>query len=265
MKVHEYYATGGANNSMSTQQNSNYFKPGETAEVIALANEGREVPSNFAPFKQIEFELKDGRKWYASLTVAQKVKNAAPNVGDPFRVCKQEYATGKSSICVYSVNAGQPRMESPTPIRKVEGVSAASQPGMEAPTDSQTANHQNTGHANLTAQQLIEKFPKGDLMTALSMVLMPERPSNGRSNGNGSGGNNGSNGNTPNPKPAPASLMNGTGQGRLSYFTAAVDLVIAVEKYAALAGRELRFTAEDVRCIANSWCIDVSKAQQGGR
>lgn len=64
------------------------------------------------------------------------------------------------------------------------------------------------------------------------------------------------------PTPAPASLMTGQGQSRLQYFTAAVDLAIATKHYAHLSGLSLDIKFEDVRAIANSWCIDASK---GGR
>ncbi len=54
-------------------------------------------------------------------------------------------------------------------------------------------------------------------------------------------------------------LVTGQGQFLLQAFTAAVDVVAAAERYAAMSQLELRFTSEDVRAIGLSIFAHASK------
>lgn len=54
-------------------------------------------------------------------------------------------------------------------------------------------------------------------------------------------------------------LVTGQGQFLLQAFTAAVDVVAAAERYAAVSQMELRFTSEDVRAIGLSIFAHASK------
>jgi hypothetical protein len=54
-------------------------------------------------------------------------------------------------------------------------------------------------------------------------------------------------------------LVTGRGQFLLQAFTAAVDVVAAAERYAAVSQLELRFTSEDVRAIGLSIFAHASK------
>jgi hypothetical protein len=54
-------------------------------------------------------------------------------------------------------------------------------------------------------------------------------------------------------------LVTGQGQFLLQAFTAAVDVVAAAERYAAVSQLELRFTSEDVRAIGLSIFAHASK------
>lgn len=70
------------------------FTPGDVAEVIALVGPGEEVPSGFKPFRQMRYNLVDGRVWYAPLKTGVKVSNLELAEGEPFRVCKRPFGTG---------------------------------------------------------------------------------------------------------------------------------------------------------------------------
>jgi len=70
------------------------------------------------------------------------------------------------------------------------------------------------------------------------------------------------NGNGHKPRPAgepKGFLVTGQGQFLLQAFTAAVDVVAAAERYAAISQMELRFTSEDVRAIGLSIFVSGSK------
>ena len=54
-------------------------------------------------------------------------------------------------------------------------------------------------------------------------------------------------------------LVTGQGQFLLQAFTAAVDVIAAAERYAAVSQLELRFTSEDVRAIGLSIFAHASK------
>ncbi len=210
MTTHQHYAQQQQNGAPKRGVGGT-FRPGPIAEVIALANDGEMVSSDYKPFKQMLYQLVDGRSWYCSLVVDKKLKNLNIGVGEPFRCCKREVNGGISVIDVMQVHGDPDETES--------RIAASTQPRPVAVSPSQ--NTQPTNHTTEPPSELERQL-------RASLAVATRRPD--------------------------AFL--------LQFYTDAVDLVIAVERYAQTCGRDLRFSSEDIRCIAATSRID---AQKGGR
>ncbi len=131
---------------------SKFFKPSAVAEVIALAGEGKEIPCTWNPYVQIEYPLKDGRLWTASLAMAAKIMKAAPIIGEPFRVSKREYAPGKSVIDILPVSVIR-QTNGPEPPTSRPGLPNA--PAGRLAGDSHTTINPNTKSSVVSSQSSV--------------------------------------------------------------------------------------------------------------
>jgi hypothetical protein len=223
------------------------FTPGPVAEVIAIAGPGEEVPSTRAGWEnRVKYRLVDGRPWWAPLRVRTLLFNLGIEEGEPFRCCLQPYGSaGQSAIDIKRCPPAAPvlRPAPPTPI------------GGTQPDDS-------TGsvlEAKLKASIAAAKRPEADEFDrARVLVAQHEAAQAGAADFAAQAAPATPNGHKP---PAPY-LMTGAGQAVLQHYTDAVDIVIAVRKYATLCGLDFGPTSfEDVRCMAATSRINA----QGGR
>jgi hypothetical protein len=232
MTVHQYYEKQGQELTRRGTTMSSYLTlEANQPEAIALKySEGLEVDGRWGP--QIMFTLTDERKWYASPAVADMIAQMGIRRGERFEVCKR--ASGKTAR--HEIKRIQPPAE---------------QPGIAAPAAQQ---------AGITPSS--QGYP---ITVPASVVMMPSNGSNGHvTNGHSNGHNGHQAPPAPPAAPLPAHapwLLSGEGQHILAHYTNAVDLAIAVQKYAAANGMQLAFSAEDIRAIAATSRIE---AQKGG-
>lgn len=254
MTVHAYYAR--QEKTMPTNGNGHAkFTPGPVAEIIALARPGEEVPSGFKPFRQMRYDLEDGRTWYAALATGVKLHNLELGVGEPFRVCKRAFGVGGSVIDVLRCNPATPQRPAPqpSPLRaqpdatgtvleaklqaSIAAVSNRQGPGVRAAISEVRAKDVQAPAKRRSPAQP----PPPAAATAPSSD--PDDPGPGSS---APGGMSSANGNG--HKPAPPALMTGQGQFYLDRATEYIDVVAAAFNYAITAHNGM-FSKDDIRAM----------------
>ncbi len=224
MTVREYY--GRVGQRTKTMREKVDFEKNRPVEIALAYATGKpgESPTSGEPY--FMYTTTDDRVFFASPTLNQKIQALVPSSYERLSIC---LCNGRSTG---GKNQWDVRRVDPSPTEN--GPEVQSEPVLVgAPNGQQRTNHAN-GSANGNG-------------------------GNGHGNGNG-------NGHVPAAAPPPDPRLPARRPDTyvFAFYADAVDLVIAVEKYAATCGRDLRFTSEDIRCIAATSRIDAQK-QQGGR
>jgi len=219
---------------------------------------------------QVMFTLTDDRKWYTSPVVAEMIRKEQIVRGERFRVCKRVTGSGPKSTTRYQITrlnppAEQPKLPTPVAQRAVTSKGDA------------TSTDANPRQSNRTTPLI----PQDEMLAAQLTASIAIAKANG--NGNGHNGNGYHDAppvfpDDPGPEessqpsaissqPAPLAphapwLLTGSGQRYLDCYTHAVDLLQAVKKYAHECGWDVIFTAEDLRCTANTLCINQSRGER---
>jgi len=220
-----------------TTNGSKYIRlaVGQPQEVQIAGDGVASTSPNGSP--QVEFPLMDGRTLCATPFQAGKINRVKFLPGDWLRLAMNT-VDGKSLTAVERIASAPPR-----PV----ATPAAAEP--QRPTGPRPAAAQ---HHTAQSHGITPIRERAATMTQLGEVLVnglphdPDDPGPAALNGHSSG-----NGHKPSPTPAAASLMRGDVQNILRYYTEAVDLAVAVKKYATLNGLDLGPASfEDIRCIA---------------
>ncbi len=180
------------------------------------------------------------------------------------------YATGREGengngpYFLYSTDDDRVFFATPTLNQKIQ----AAGPRAHQRVEICLRNDKSTGGKNIWDVRLVEQPDPGpaDGRGGVNSAAVPSeqrniKQSNGTSNGNGNGNGHHAAAATLDDPRLPARRPD---TYLFQFYADAVDLVIAVEKYAATCGRDLRFTSEDVRAIAATSRIEQQKFA-GGR
>jgi len=229
MNVHSYYQRVIQRKDKRMEREKVQFQKNQVEEVELAYASGREGENDNGAY--FLYTTKDDRVFFATPTLNQKIQALEPKPGTRLQIClrNNRETSGKNQWDVRKVDP-------PAPAGDGQG-------GQTQAAAAQVYNRHSNGTSNGNGNGHGYSNGNGN--------------GHGHSNGNGNGHSNGHG-----QMPAPAGLMTGQSQFCLQQLVAAIEMVHAAEKYAALMGRPISFTSEDVRSIAISCFIQQSR---GGR
>ncbi|MFN0168423.1 MAG: hypothetical protein ACKV22_18505 [Bryobacteraceae bacterium] len=205
------------------------FPPNVAVEVALAYPTGKLISGKFGD--SVMFSLADGRVMFLDPPLAERIAVAGIQANQPFTITRTEHKAGNRRLIAWEMRRVN---EGAAPTVK-EGV-----PGFESAIEAQL-------RASLRAQGIEPE-------QALRESQAPARPD------------------TPTTAEAvaPQSSTLDQPQGstpadprQILAFHAAIDLVLDVEAYAKQRGCAVRFSSEDVRCIANTLYINRAKGSLG--
>lgn len=228
------------------------FTPGAVAEVIALARPGEEVPSGFEPFRQMRYDLVDGRTWYAALSIGVKINNLELGVGEQFRVCKRPFGNGaKTTIDVMRCNPAAPNAPTYSGIHEAKAAPGPI-PAPPPPTPIRAASQPDDSTGTVMEAKL-----KASIAAAQRPPQPPAPPAAPPASMTPAGDP----GPTPNGHHLPPPVLLDHAQFYLQRATELIDVFAAAFRYSTTAYNGT-LSKEDIRALVTTVYITHSK---GGR
>src|ERR1022692_3130641 len=241
-------------NGTQTQYQTIWLHSGQPLEVQLRDPEGiaKEGPTG-RPC--VEFALMDGRIFRATPNQASQVRKTKPIQGDWLRILM---AKSEAPGANYGKNlTTAERISAPPQTQQ----STQQPPAPVSPIPIRGAHQENmTRLGEVLIRGLPPSYPDdpgpSNAYLPNGNGAPPKPPQNGSGHQNGNGHV------PPNPTPASAWVMTGHGQAILAHYIQAIDLAVAVKKYAKAVELDIGPVAfEDIRAIAACSRIDAQKRE----